>query len=159
MTRKMLDAFAVAASVVFLALVFGPGAAAVLATPTTQNVTWHLPVGVNPETDPYEAWFPQTLDAPAACGWTQTDRYPIGPETDAVLADGRLTIDAYGRPEDADIVQAATFATTCTQPGYLAQTGIDAAHLAAGICLLAAGLLLYLLPRLDRWAAPRKVTR
>ena len=79
---------------------------------TTDNVVWYLPEGVNPNTDPYESWFPQTLQKPANCGYSQIDTYSWDTTqdreaVDQIKQDGILTLKD-GKPEDASLIRLHT---------------------------------------------------
>ena len=69
MTRRLLTA--AAWTIATAAFLVGLPAWSLAANAHTSTATWHLPAGVNPHTSPVADWFPQTVTAPAECGWVQ----------------------------------------------------------------------------------------
>ena len=79
----------------------------------TVTMTWYLPAGVNPNTDPFTSWWPQTA-APVQDVWCQHDTYRYDTKkhraiVDGLADDGLLTLDQYGTPEDAAVYLSHTF--------------------------------------------------
>ena len=78
----------------------------------TVTMTWYLPAGVNPNTDPFTSWWPQTA-APVQDVWCQHDTYRYGTKKDRAIVDGLaddglLTL-VKGVPEDQAVYLSHTF--------------------------------------------------
>ncbi|QIM19904.1 hypothetical protein G7075_00135 [Phycicoccus sp. HDW14] len=78
----------------------------------TTTRTWYLPAGIDPTTDPFGDWWPQTVEV-VECSWRQVDTYRYETHhdrrvVDALDDDGLLTI-AGGVPEDQAVYLSHQF--------------------------------------------------